>query len=152
MYHVHGTPGILQSDNGKQFKGNVKRFCQKKKIKMIQSRPYNTRAQGKVQRSHRVLKKKVALDMLTQKRTGINWVKNLPIYMKCVNNEKREALGQESSFEIYLDRKSNELVKCSVPEHKGSPEIGTASKPTNNDMKRFMKQRFKSRKKAHDSD
>ena len=47
IYDVHGTPGTLQSDNGKEVKGNVKRLCQKKKIKMIQSRPYNPSAQGK---------------------------------------------------------------------------------------------------------
>ena len=134
-YDVHGTPGTLKSDNGKEFKVNVKRFCQKKKIKMMQSRPYNPRAQGKVERSHRVLRKKVAFDMLTQKHTGINWVKNLPNYMKYVNNEKQEALGWQSAFKIYFARKSNELVKCGVPERNDSPEIGIASRPTDNDMK-----------------
>ena len=113
---------------------------------MAQSRPYNPRAQGKVECSHRALRKKVAFGMLTQKRTGINWVKKLPNYMKFVNNEKREALGWQSPFEIYFGRKSNELAKCGVPERKGSPEIGIASKPTYNHMKRIMKQRSKSRK------
>lgn len=69
-----------------------------------------------------------------------------------MNNEKREALGWQSPFEIYFARKSNELVKCGIPERKGSPEIGIAPKPTNSDMKRLIKQRFKSSKKAHDSD
>lgn len=35
IYNVHGTLGIFQSDNGKEFKRNVKRFCQKKEIEMI---------------------------------------------------------------------------------------------------------------------
>ena len=47
IYDVHDTPGTLQSDSGEEVKGNVKRFCQKKKIKMIQSRPYNPSVQGK---------------------------------------------------------------------------------------------------------
>ena len=102
IYEVHGTPGTLQSDNGKEFKGYVKRFCQKNKIKMIQSQPYNPRAQGKFERSHRDLRKKIAFDMLNQKRTGTNWVKNLPKYMKCVSHENREALGWQSPFEIYF--------------------------------------------------
>ena len=72
--------------------------------------------------------------------------------MKCVSNEKRKALGRQSPFEIYFGRKDNELVKCGVPECTGSPEIGKASKPTDNDMKNFMKQHSQSRKKAHDSD
>ena len=119
---------------------------------MMQSRPYNPRAQGKVERSLHILRKKIAFDMLSQKGTGTNWVKNLPNYMKCVNNEKREALGWQSPFEIYFGWKNNELVKCGVPECTGSPEIGKASKPTHNDMKNFMKQRPQLRKKAHDSD
>ena len=90
--------------------------------------------------------------MLTQKLTGANWVKNLPNYMKCVINEKREALGWQSSFGIYFARKSNELVKCGVPERKGSPEIEMASKPTDIDMKRLIKQRSKSGKKHVDAE
>ena len=102
MYEVHGTPGTFQSDNGKEFKRYVKRFCQKNKIQMIQSRPYNPTAQGKVERSHHVLRKKIAFNMLNQKRTGTNWVRNLPNYTKCVNNEKRETLRLQSPFEIYF--------------------------------------------------
>ena len=120
-----------------------KRFCQKTKIKMIQSRSYNPRVQRKVERLHRVLRRKIAFDMVTQKHTGINWVKNLLNYIKCANNEKREALAWQSTFEIQFGRKSNELVKCSVLEHKDSPQIGVASKPTDNNIKRFMKQRSK---------
>ena len=134
-YEVHGTAGTLQSDNEKEFKRYIKRFCQKNKIKMIQSRPYNLTAQGKVEHLHGVLRKKIAFDMLNQKCTGTNWVKNLPNYMKCVNNEQREVLRWQSLFEIYFDKKNNELVKCGVPERTGSPEIGKASKPTNHDMK-----------------
>ena len=119
---------------------------------MIQSRPYNPRAQGKVERSHRVLRKKIAFDMLNQKRTGTNWVKNLPNCMKCVNNDKGEALGWQSLFEISFGQKNNELVKCSVPERTGSPEIGKASKSTDNDIKNFKKQHSQSRKKAYDGD
>ena len=69
------------------------------------------------------MRKKVAFDMLTKKRIGINWVNSLPNYMKCVNNEKRKALGWQSPFEIYFGRKSNEIIKCGVPEHKCYPEI-----------------------------
>ena len=54
---------------------------------MIQSRSYNPRAQGKFECLHDVLRKEIAFDMLTQKRAAINWVKNLPNYMKYVNNE-----------------------------------------------------------------
>ena len=77
---------------------------------MIRCRPYNPKAQGKVERSHRILRNKIYYDMVKQKKTGVNWVKNLPEYMKCLNNDKREELGWKSAFEIYFGRKSNELV------------------------------------------
>ena len=52
---------------------------------------------------------------MKQGRKGVNWVKNLLEYSKYLNNDKREELGWRSVFEVYYERKSNELVKCSVP-------------------------------------
>ena len=45
-----------------------------------------------------------------QKKTGVNWVKNLLSYFNCLNLEKREELGWKSPFEIYFGRKANELL------------------------------------------
>ena len=47
---------------------------------------------------------------MTCKKTDVNWVKNLPQYMKCCNYEKREELSWKSTFEIYYGRKQNELL------------------------------------------
>ena len=66
---------------------------QKNKIKMIKCRPYNPKAQEKVERPHRVLRRKIYYDLVKQKKTGVNWVKCLPKYRKCLNQEKREELG-----------------------------------------------------------
>lgn len=110
IYTVHGMPERLQSDNGGEFKKDVEKFCEKKKIKMIRCRPYNPKAQGKVERSHRVLRRKIYYDLMKQKKTGVNWVKSLPEYMKCLNHDKREELSWKSAFEIYFGRKANELV------------------------------------------
>ena len=52
---------------------------------------------------------------MKQGRKGVNWVKNLFEYSKCLNNDKCEELGWRSAFEVYYGRKSNELVKCGVP-------------------------------------
>ena len=84
---------------------------------MVQSRPYNPRAQGKVEQSHRVLRSKMPFDMVTQTWSDTNWVKNLPNYMKCINNEKREELGWQTNFEVYIARKSNKLIRCGLPEN-----------------------------------
>ena len=56
VFAVHGMRVTLQSDNGKEFKGSVKRFCRMKKIRMVQSPPYSPRVQGKVEGSHHVLR------------------------------------------------------------------------------------------------
>ena len=118
IYDEHGVPKRLQSDNGGEFKKEVRQFCRDKKIAMIRSRPYNPKAQDKVERSHRVLRQKIYYDMVRQSKTGINWVQNLPQYMKCLNNDKREELGWKSAFEIYFGRKSNELVMAGVSKRK----------------------------------
>ena len=55
IYLIYGAPKGLQSDDGGEFKKDVKQFC--KKINMIKSRPYNPKAQSKVEHSHRVLKR-----------------------------------------------------------------------------------------------
>ena len=69
---------------------------------MIRCRPYNPKAQGKVERSHRVLRSKIYFDMIYQKRTGVNWAKNLSDYMICLNTEKSEELSWKSPFKIFF--------------------------------------------------
>ena len=38
--------------------------------------------------------------MVTQIRSVTNWIKNLPNYMKCLNNKKREDVGWLSPVEV----------------------------------------------------
>ena len=112
IFAVRGMPEALQLDNGKKLKGSVKQFHRMKKIRMVQSRPYNSRDRGKVEWSHRVMRNKILFDMVAQIRSDTNWVKDLPNYMKCLNNEKREELGWQSLFQVYFGRKSTEFVRC----------------------------------------
>ena len=115
IYDVHGTPENLLSDRGKRFYGAVNIFCERKKIKMTKSRAYHLQSQGKVERSHRTLRKKINYDLVKQGWKGANWVKNVLEYSKCLNNDKHEELGWRSAFEVYYERKSKELVKYGVP-------------------------------------
>ena len=66
IYDVHGTPENLLSDRGKRFYGAVNIFCERKKIKMTKSRAYHLQSQGKVERSHRTLRKKINYDLVKQ--------------------------------------------------------------------------------------
>ena len=115
IYDLHGNPENLQSDRSKEFHGAMKTFCERKKIKMTKSRAYHPQSQGKVKRSHRTLRKKINYNLVKQGRKGVNWVKNLLEYSKCLNNDKREEFGLRSAFEVYYGRKPNELVKSGVP-------------------------------------
>ena len=92
------------------YKGQVKDYCKSKKIKMINCHLYSPKAQGKVGCSHCSLRQKIYYDLIQQEKKSVNWVKSLPDYMKCLNNEKKEELGWKSPFEICYGRKSNELL------------------------------------------
>ena len=81
--------------------------------------------------------------MVTQTRSGTNWVKNLPNYVKCINNEKREELGWQSSFEVYF---GFGLVCCGLTENRGSPEVRKVLKPTKNYFIRFKKNTLENKK------
>ena len=72
IYDVHRTPQNLQSDGGKEFYGAVKVFCERKKIKMPKSRAYYLQSQGKAERSHRTLRKKVNYDLVKLDQKGVN--------------------------------------------------------------------------------
>ena len=88
IYKEHSQPERLQSDNGGEFKRQVEDYCKSRKIKMIKCRPYNPKAQGKVDHSHCLLRQKIYYDLIQQEKTGVHWVKSLPDYMKYLNNEK----------------------------------------------------------------
>ena len=98
IYKEHGQPESLQSDNEGEFKRQVKDYCKSKKIKMINCHPCNPKAQGKVERSHRLLRQKIYSDLIQQKKTGVNCVKSLTNYMKCLNNEKKRRATVEISL------------------------------------------------------
>ena len=78
---------------------------------MRKSRPCHPQSQGKVERSHRSLRKKITYDLLKQKQSGVNWSKNLQKNAKCLINDKREELHWRSAFEVYFGGKSNELLQ-----------------------------------------
>ena len=83
---------------------------------MITSRPYNTRAQGKVECFHRELRKKIDYDIVNLKSKGVSWDEHLPNYMIVLNNLARKELGWRSPFEIYYGRISNFIKKDNIEE------------------------------------
>ncbi len=77
IYSEHGLPKGIQHDRGKEFKGAVKKLMDSLHVKRIQSSPYHPQSQGKVERSHCVLRKKIMYDLVQYQKGGVNWVKHL---------------------------------------------------------------------------
>ena len=58
IYKEHGPPGVLQHDQGTEFKGHVKKLMEKLSVKVIQISPYHPQSQGKIESLHRQLKRR----------------------------------------------------------------------------------------------
>ena len=110
IYMEHGPPKVLQHDQGCEFKGAVKRLMQTMRVKVIQSSPYHPQSQGKVERMHRALRKKLLYDLIHMKRQGVNWVSQLPKYAQVLNEDPKRPLGWMTPFEVYYGRKSNNIL------------------------------------------
>ena len=82
-------------------------------VSMITSRPYNPKAHGKVERSHRELRKNIHYDMVNPKSKGVNWVEHILNYMRVL---AREEVGWRSRFEIYYGRVSNSIKNNNIEE------------------------------------
>ena len=114
IYDQHDPPDRLRSDHGTEFEGKLRFMCKKYKIRMIKSRPYHPQSQGKVEPSHRSLRKKIMYDFINLGKKDVNWASNLASYNRILNEESKEELGWKSPFEVYFGRKSNILVKASL--------------------------------------
>ena len=93
IYFAHDFPEKAQSHNGGEFEKHVRDFCITNKVKMVRFRPYHSQTQGKVERSHRVLRQKIHYDIARKRKHGINLAKQPHNYARCLNNEKHEELG-----------------------------------------------------------
>lgn len=118
---------MLQHDQGREFRGAVQRLMESMQVRIIESSPYHPQSQGKVERTHRVLRKKIMYDLVTCQRNGVNWVKHLQSYSRVLNEDPKEVLSWMSPFEVYYGRKSN-MVMLPLA---GSPSSVIAEQSTN---------------------
>lgn len=80
LYTDVGPPKVLQSDRGGEFKKWVKKLRKSLNVKVIWSKPYHPQSQGKVERSHRALrKKKNAFDLGHLSKSGVHWAKHVQL-------------------------------------------------------------------------
>ena len=81
--------------------------------------------------------------MVKLKNKGVNWVENLPNYMRVLNELAREELGWQSPFEVYYGRKSNFVVKASYNTNKTITWMPTSSEPTSINVLQNRSKRIK---------
>jgi len=110
LYMEVGPPKVLQADNGVEFKKAVWKRCEKLAVKIVRGSPYHPQSQGKVERSHRALRKKISFDMSHLNKNAVNWAIQLKEYQKLQNEESMEALGRQSPFQVFYGRESNAVT------------------------------------------
>lgn len=112
IYNAHGHPKIIQCDRGTEFRGCVNNFIKMNNICMVRSSPYHPQSQGKVERCHRMLRRKMAYDV---KKSGqhlgsFNWVDKLECYANAMNGDPRKPLGFRTPFEAYYGRVRRDIT------------------------------------------
>ena len=69
---LFGTPKILQTDNGGEFKNNdLENFCEENNIKLIHSSPYHPQTNGSVEATHKEIQKYICMEYLKNRKNLI---------------------------------------------------------------------------------
>ena len=93
---------MLKTDNGKNFTSNeVKVYCQANGIKIVNSLPYNPRANGSVERSHPILKVQL-LRLLREKYELKGNLLSFEEARQCVQNAAKNCNRRYSSATLYV--------------------------------------------------
>ena len=89
---------VIQSDQEREFKGAVKNVSRDMKIKNNLHSPLLPT----ISRKSGLLEN---VDFLRMSKKGVNWMKELPIYQRVLNEEPKEVLKYKSAFQVYYARK-----------------------------------------------
>ena len=98
IFSEHGFPGTVQTDLGGEFKGATHRLLRKNDINIVKSRPYHPQSQGKCERSHRYVRKKISF--MKMKKKGFNWLKSLHTVQQAINRTPKEVLANYTPYEV----------------------------------------------------
>ena len=103
IYIEHGSPEILQSDQGPEFKGVIKTVCETLNVRIIKSSSV-PRPKEKTS-AHRTWKEKIKIFLINNNNGDLNRVENPHQYQQLYNESPHRSLGQLSPFEVYIGRK-----------------------------------------------
>ena len=110
IYRKLGLSKKAQSDQGKEFKGKVKKLFNGNGAKMINSAPYKPQRQGKIERSYGTWKRKVAYDLTKNKSYKCIWLKWLGEYAYQYNTSPHLSIGFRTPFEVFYGREATGIV------------------------------------------
>ena len=80
---------------------------------MISLRPYNPKAQGKIERSHRKLQNKPHY-MVKLKNKGVNWVEILDNYIRVLMNWHEKNLAGKNLLKCIMEKNQILLLKLHI--------------------------------------
>ena len=112
IYLEHGPPRVIQHDRGRKFRGAVEKLMKKLRVQVITSSPYHPQSQGKVERCHRTIRRKIQYDLVQKGNEGVNWAEQIPSYCGILNNDVKEELGYRSPFDVYYGRHNNAVKEA----------------------------------------
>ena len=129
IFAEHGTPSIIQTDQGTEFKGKVKKMLKSNNIKMIKSRPYHPQSQGKCERSHRTVRTKI--NHLNMRKDGFNWACDLDRVQIAMNESPKEVLGYYTPVNVYTSRQDDEMFNTMRTNRQNEATVQTGEMGTN---------------------
>ena len=150
IYIEHGPPRVLQHDRGQEFRGAVEKLMKKLGVKVITSSPYHPQSQGKVERCHRTIRRKIQYDLVQKGNEGVNWAEQIPSYCEILNNDVKEELGYRSPFDVYYGRHNNAVKEglqgCMANDVRQERHVRCVQLPSQGDINRLEAHRLDMRR------
>ena len=150
IYIEHGPPRVLQHDRGQEFRGAVEKLMKKLGVKVITSSPYHPQSQGKVERCHRTIRRKIQYDLVQKGNEGVNWAEQIPSYCEILNNDVKEELGYRSPFDVYYGRHNNAVKEglqgCMANDVRHERHVRCVQLPSQGDINRLEAHRLDMRR------
>ena len=97
----HGTPEMIQADNGLEFKGEFDKLLNSKFIKHVKGRPYHPESQGSVESFNKFIKEKLRelLSKSQEKKPSLQ--EAVDSFLKEYNNERMHSATGEIPSNLF---------------------------------------------------
>lgn len=104
LFYKHGTPKIIQCDNGKEFTNSTfSSLCKSFKIKLIHSRPRHPQSNGQVERFNQTLTRYLSKFIAEKEGSTKRWVEIIDAVTYDYNVAQHNATGK-SPFLLFYGR------------------------------------------------